>query len=530
MDKSTKTTTSPTGRGLSSRETRSDTIGIIGAGTMGSGIALVALSAWRPVVLVDPLPEALAAAESYLRKHLSKPGKHAALDLVRFSGDLEDLAGCGVVIEAAPEDVSTKRNLFSELDRICPPPALLATNTSTLSVTAIAAATSTAERVAGLHFFNPAPLMSLVEVARGAQTADSTLRELVSLVESLGKTPVVASDTPGFIVNRVARPFYGEALRLVAEGVATFEQVDRIVEQGGGFRMGPFRLMDLIGLDVNLAATRSIYEQTFGEPRFRPHPLQVRMVEQGRLGRKTGIGFYDYSHGETRPPAEAEPPGRAEGLVVVSEGSWGPGVAEALLQAGHTLHEAHGSVPTAAVILAGREEGARENLRRLDRALPLSVPLLVQLADVTLGELLMTAHNPQRIVGFDGLFFAEGTLVTLVGSPKTDPAARQAVDEWLTGLGRRTEWIEDSPGLVLPRIVCALANEAAFALAEGVADEPTIDLAMRLGASYPHGPLEWARRIGLAKVSRVMDHLRAELGEDRYRTAPWLRRWARQGE
>ncbi len=504
-------------------------IGIVGAGTMGSGIALVALSAWRAVVLVDPLDSARAQAEAYLRRHLAKPGKAAALDRLTLSADLESLAGCGLVIEAAPEDLELKRDLFRRLEAICPPPALLATNTSTLSVGAIGAAAATPERIGGLHFFNPAPLMPLVEVAAGDRTSEATVNSLVAIVKDLGKTPVVTRDTPGFIVNRVARPFYGEALRLLAEGYATVDQIDRLAEMAGGFRMGPFRLMDLIGLDVNLAATRSIYDQTFGEPRYRPHPIQARLVEQGRLGRKSGRGFYDYASGDPAFDRELPPEGGGEGLIVVSGGTWAPGVSETFLRAGFTLHEAHGGAPVAGIVAAGREERLREQVHRLDRALPPEVPLLVQAADVTLSEILTWCAHPERVFGFDGLFLDNGRIATLVASEANPPGMRGAVESLLRAAGRRSEWILDGPGLVLPRIVAALASEAAFVLAEGTADEATIDLAMRLGANYPAGPLEWGRRLGWSRVVRVMDHLHAELGEDRYRAAPLLRRWARAG-
>ena len=513
---------------MPSRGLRSDSpIGVVGAGTMGSGIALVVLEAWRPVVLVDPVDSARARAVDYLRRHLAKPGKLAALDHLTLSADLESLRGCGLVIEAAPEDLALKRELFVRLEAVCPPPVLLATNTSTLSVGAISAATSTAERIGGLHFFNPAPLMPLVEVAAGDRTSQATLRALVAIVEALGKTPVVTRDTPGFIVNRVARPFYGEALRLLAEGVAPFETIDRLVEMGGGFRMGPFRLMDLIGLDVNLAATRSMYEQTFGEPRYRPHPIQARMVEQGRWGKKSNRGFYEYGSGEPALDRQVPAAGRGEGLIVVSEGTWAPGAAEVFLNAGFTLHESHGGAPLAGVVAAGISERLREHVHRLDRALSPVIPLLVQLADVTLSEVHTWCQHPERVIGFDGLFFADGGAVSMVASPESLPAARAAAQDLVATVGKRAEWIEDGAGLILPRIVCALANEAAFALAEGTADGTTIDLAMRLGANYPWGPLEWGRRLGFSRVVRVMDHLRRELGEDRYRAAPRLRQWGR---
>ena len=514
---------------MPTHQSRGTRLGVVGAGTMGSGIALTALSAGLAVALHDTSPEALGRADIYLRKHLQKAGKEAALDGLRQTAQLKELADCDVIIEAAPEDLGLKQTLFAELDRLCPPPALLATNTSTLSVTAIASATATPERIAGLHFFNPAPLMPLVEVARGAHSDPSTIETLVRLIGQMGKTPVVTADTPGFIVNRVARPFYGEALRILGEGTAPHDQIDRIVELGAGFRMGPFRLMDLIGIDVNFAATRSMWEQTFGEPRYRPHPIQERMVQQGTLGRKTGRGFYVYGAREAMPPLDL-PEARRDnsGLVLVSEGSWAPGLAERLGGAGYSLREAHGEIPVAGFVIAGREEEARSILERLDRGLSPETPIFCQVCDQTLAEATGSVPGRGRIFGFDGLFAAQGKALSLVSPTDAFETARANAETLISGLGLRAEWIGDGAGLVLPRVMSMLANEAAFALAEGTADEGTIDLAMRLGANYPVGPLAWLRQVGAQKVLRVLEHLRAVFAEERYRVAPLLRRWANE--
>jgi len=496
---------------------------------MGSGIALVGLSAGMPVVLQDASPEALARAKAYLGKRLEKAGASTAMQRLRLTVSLDDLAGCDVVIEAAPEDLAVKRAIFAELDRLCPPPALLATNTSTLSVTGIASAVTEPGRVGGLHFFNPAPLMPLVEVARGARTADATIESLTRLVRDLGKTPVITADTPGFIVNRVARPFYGEALRILGEGTATHDQIDRIVELGAGFRMGPFRLMDLIGIDVNFAATRSMWEQSFGEPRYRPHPIQARLVEQGALGRKAGRGFYDYGEGAERPPIDL-PEARRDnvGLVVVGEGTGAPGWGERLAEAGYALRETHGEVPLAAFVVAGRDEGSAASLARLDRAMAPEVPIVVQTCDQTLAEAAGRLAGRGRIFGFDGLFGASGRTLTMVAPPEAAAGPRERLDDLLASMGIRAEWVGDGAGLVLPRILSMLANEAAFALGERTADEATIDQAMQLGANYPVGPLAWLRQIGPAKVLRVLEHLRTTFGEERYRPAPLLRAWVHE--
>ena len=283
--------------------TQTSRIGVVGAGTMGAGIAQVAAQAGFHTLLYDISQEFIDRGLDRIRRFLQggrERGKLTADEekqiLARLRGTprLEDFQGSALVVEAAPEKLELKRDLFKKLDALCGPDTLVATNTSSLSVTAIAAATQRPERVLGMHFFNPPPLMALVEVIQGDRTSPGVTEQATDLVRRMGKTPVRAKDTPGFIVNRVARPFYNEALRILGDGEAQVETVDRIMKEAGGFRMGPFELMDLIGLDINFAATQSLYQAFFHDPRFRPSPIQDRMVTAGNLGRKTGRGFYSY--------------------------------------------------------------------------------------------------------------------------------------------------------------------------------------------------------------------------------------------
>ncbi|MBI5082303.1 MAG: 3-hydroxybutyryl-CoA dehydrogenase [Chloroflexi bacterium] len=282
-------------------------IGIIGSGTMGSGIAQVAAQSGFDVILYDVESAMLARAISNLTSTFNKlveKGKlkqeeaEATLARITTATSLNDLAGCDFIIEAAPEKLDLKQSLFSNLESLISDQAILATNTSTLSVTQIASGCKRPQNVVGMHFFNPAPLLPLVEVIAAAVTADAVVTATLDLAKHMGKTAVQVKDVPGFIVNRVARPFYLEALRLLEEGVADHATLDKLIRDGGGFRMGPFELMDLIGLDINYAASLSVYESYFYEPRYRPSLAQQRMVESGRLGRKTGRGWYDYNKNE----------------------------------------------------------------------------------------------------------------------------------------------------------------------------------------------------------------------------------------
>jgi 3-hydroxybutyryl-CoA dehydrogenase len=289
---------------------RDTVVGVIGAGAMGSGIAQVAATYGHTVFLLDQDPSALDRASSAIEKSLARSVEKNRLNTsqadeiktrIVHSSSYNDLSDAGLVIEAIVENLEIKRDLFELLDKIVKPDAILATNTSSLSITAIARGSTRPERVLGAHFFNPATVLPLVEIVPGLATSPEVTEQTKQLVDAWGKTSVVASDTPGFIVNRIARPFYGEALRIYEEGIADMATIDWAMKAIGGFKMGPFELMDFIGNDVNFAATKSVYEATFHDSRFRPTLTQQRLFDAGFLGRKSGRGYYDYSPGSSIP-------------------------------------------------------------------------------------------------------------------------------------------------------------------------------------------------------------------------------------
>lgn len=503
------------------------TLGVAGAGTMGSGIALAALYADIPVTLYDVDQRVLDQARSYIERFLARKSLSERIEKLELASDLEALAGCSIVIEAAPEKLEVKRDLFSRLDQLVQPPGILATNTSTLSVTAIASTCSNPERVAGMHFFNPAAVMPLVEVIQAAQTDPQVMERLAGLAKRMGKTPVAAVDLPGFIVNRVARPFYGESLRMVGEAAGDPQSIDALV-RGAGFPMGPFELMDLIGIDVNLAAARAVYEGFFHEPRFRPHPIQASMMAAGRLGKKSGRGFYRYdSDGQPQGRLNLQVPDAAgEGELRLVGQFWDLKVSSTLEGAGFQVDDQVGSA-RAAFVLAGRNESLPAILQAIDEEMPPDRPLFCQVVDATWSELAQHVRHPGRLIGFDAAFFAECDVAFLVGQDGVAPGIRDSAQAILSGAGRAPMWFPEHPGTVLSRIVGSLINEAAFAVQSGLADAETIDRAMVLGTNYPHGPIAWGREMGWDRVAAMLDHLHDETGEPRYRAAPALRRWAR---
>jgi 3-hydroxybutyryl-CoA dehydrogenase len=291
-------------------------VGVVGAGTMGAGIAQLACLGGLETWLHDPLPEALASGRARVTDGLAKGAARgmwsegeaeAAEGRLHLVEQVEDLGRCELVIEAAPEDLRLKRDLFAELAELCGPGAILATNTSSLSVTAIAAGVERPERVCGMHFFNPPPLMRLVEIVAGDDTSPETLEAATEVARAMRREPIRAADAIGFVANRLARPFTLESLRMLGERLAGIDQIDRIVRLGGGFRMGPFELMDLVGVDVNFEVAKSFWEQSFHEPRWQPSPIQARTVAAGRLGRKSGRGYHDYRDGPHRPDDAPQP-------------------------------------------------------------------------------------------------------------------------------------------------------------------------------------------------------------------------------
>jgi 3-hydroxybutyryl-CoA dehydrogenase len=509
-------------------------IGVAGAGTMGAGIAQLACQSGAHTLLYDPDPEALARGIERVKAQLQQSAQRGSLseDAARHAGaclqgaaDLEDLAPAELVIEAAPERLEVKRELFIALSTdVVSEQCVLATNTSSLLVTAVANATRAPERVVGMHFFNPAPVMRLLEVVSGAESSPSALALARAAGEAMGKHVIDAVDGPGFLVNRCHRPFGLEALKLLTERIAPIEEIDRACRLGGGFRMGPFELMDLVGVDVGLDVARSFYEQSFGEPRWRPSPITVRTVAAGRLGRKTRRGYYDYpAQGAYREPdPERRRAGGGDGLIVIA-----------------------GDSPLA-FELARTATAAGWDVASPAEAGSLAAPYLI--LDLTAGEepeaplqgapqaICLTAGSLATLdpggaaVGFHALPpFDDCAAVEMTRAPDSASSAASAAETFFATLGKHTIWVDDAPGLVLGRIVGQVVNEAAFALGEGLGSAADIDAGMIHGLNYPRGILSWADQIGLDQVLTLLEALESERGEERYRPAPLLRRLAWSG-
>jgi 3-hydroxybutyryl-CoA dehydrogenase len=517
-----------------SPESAPKVIGVCGAGTMGAGIAQLACQAGARTLLHDPDPEALTRGLSGIERHLnrsvergrlSREDADAAMAVLHPAERLEELSECELVIEAAPERLELKRELLERLSEIVSEDCVLASNTSSLLVTAMASAATHPERVVGMHFFNPPPLMALLEVVAGIESSDRALAVARGAGEAMGKHVIDAADGPGFIVNRSNRPFGLEALRLATEQVATIEVIDRICRMGGSFKMGPFELMDLVGVDVGLDISRSFYEQSFGEPRWRPSPMTVKTVAAGRRGRKSGRGYYEYpAEGRHRPDdPERLSAGGGEGTVVIAGDTvLADELREAAADAGWEVADALGAATTGDTpylildLTAGEEPDAP--LQGAPQAISCH------------GGSLAALDPGGSAVGFHALPpLAEASLVELARGLDSAESAARAAEHLFATLGKHTAWVDDSPGLVLGRIVCQVINEAAFTLGDGLGSAEDIDAGMIHGLNYPRGILAWADEIGLDHVLATLDALALERGEERYRAAPILRRLAWSG-
>ncbi|GGQ73965.1 MULTISPECIES: 3-hydroxyacyl-CoA dehydrogenase [Streptomyces] len=481
----------------------SSPVAVVGTGTMGQGIAQVALVAGQTVRLHDAVPgrarEAAAAIGARLDRLVEK-GRLAATDRDEARArllpaeNLADLADCSLVVEAVVELLEAKQDLFRQLEEVVGDDCLLATNTSSLSVTAVGGALRNPGRLVGLHFFNPAPLLPLVEVVSGYATDVTSATRAYETARSWGKTPVACADTPGFIVNRIARPFYAEAFAVYEAQGADPATIDAILRESGGFKMGAFELTDLIGQDVNESVTHSVWRSFFQDVRFTPSLAQRRLVESGRLGRKTGRGWYDYAEGtgtaeraEPHTAEKAPPP-----AYVVAEGNLGP--ASELL----------------ALI---REAGIQVREEEEDHGTRLVLPGDGQLA-LADGQ---TSVEFRDVVYFDlALDYRKATRIALSASQDTSTQTMSEAIGLFQALGKDVSVIGDVPGMIVARTVARIVDLAHDAVAKGVATEEDIDTAMRLGVNYPLGPFEWSRRLGRTWACALLDDLHERDPSGRY--------------
>lgn len=478
---------------------------------MGQGIAQLAIQAGCRVRIHDHAPNVAEKARQRLsdtwtslvgKGRLTEEQRAAYLERLEVAGQLEDLKDCDLVIEAIVEDLNAKRQQLAALETVVSADTVLATNTSSLSVTALAAGMRRPQRMAGLHFFNPAPLMPVVEVVSGLRTDAAVCRRLADFVRRFGHTPVSAQDTPGFIVNHAGRGYGTEALRVASERVAGFAAIDRILKDQIGFRLGPFELMDLTGLDVSHPVMESIYHQYHEEPRYRPSVITAQRLAGGLLGRKTGEGFYSYQDGVAVMPAEPPAP-----EVTTLPPVWVSPKAARRAEIYQLLKTLGAAIETAQMPSAA--------------ALILVAPLGMDVTTLAAVERL----DATRTMGLDMMLDDASTRRrVLATNPATRPDMRDAAHALFARDGKAVSVIRDSGGFVSQRVVATIVNIAADMCQQGVCSPKDLELAVTLGLGYPMGPLALGDRIGPTNVLEILFNLQTVYGDPRYRPSPWLRR------
>lgn len=491
------------------------TVGVIGTGAMGRGIVQVAAAGGMQVLMTDSRPGAAEEARDFVDKMLMRAAEKgtltrdeavAAVNRIKIAGGPADMRPCQVVIEVIVENLEAKQKLFAELESVVAPDCILATNTSSLSVTTIASKLKSPQRFAGFHFFNPVPLMKLVEVIDGLQTENWVSAALMELGRRMTREPVRLKDAPGFLVNQVGRGFTLEASHLVYEGIAAFLDVDRVMRDVGGFRMGPFELMELTGLDVTQPASELIYNQFFQEPRYRPNLIMRSRYEAGLLGRKSKRGFYEYdAEMKAIVAAEAAAPAERPSSVWVStaEPQGHAALVELLKKLGAPL-----------------ETGAKPGAQSLILVTPVGEDATTCAVDQRL--------DPKRTVAVDTLFPMVRRR-TIMGTPVTDPVFRTAAHGLLASDGVPVTVCRDSPGFIAQRIVAMIVNIGCSIAQSRTAQPADIDKAVTLGLNYPNGPFRFGDVLGPERVYRVLSGMYRVYGDPRYRPNIWLTRRAKLG-
>jgi 3-hydroxybutyryl-CoA dehydrogenase len=492
-------------------QTRYTKVGVVGAGAMGRGIAQIAAQAGSKVYVYDTQAAAVARARDEIFAQWDRLHEKARMDADTVQGckqrllpaaSLHDLADCDLIVEAIVERLDVKKSLFGELEAVVRPDTVLATNTSSLSVTAIAAGAKLPGRVAGYHFFNPVPLMKVVEVIAGLKTDPAVCDGLAEFARQMGHTPVQAQDTPGFIVNHAGRAYGTEALRIVSEGIADFATVDRILKDQVGFKLGPFELMDLTALDVSHPVMESIYQQYYDEPRYRPSVITAQRLAGGVVGKKVGEGFYRYLEGKAQVPAEPAAPqvGELPPVWVSTRAARRAELFQLLKELGAKIETGQSPSPT---------------------ALSLVAPLGFDVTTVAVVERL----DPARTVGIDLLVEDAATKRrVLATNPATRTDMRDAAHALFARDGKAVSVIRDSGGFVTQRVVAAIVNIAADICQQRICSPKDLETAVTLGLGYPMGPLAMGNRWGPTNVLEVLFNLQTVYGDPRYRPSPWLRR------
>ena len=486
-------------------------LAVVGAGAMGRGIAQIAAQAGSQVCLfdtqIDTLQMCIDAIITTWDKQAGK-GKLTAEQVAVFKSrlvachSLNDLSQCDIVVEAIVERLDIKQNLLKQLEAIVAPTCVLTTNTSSLSITAIAAGLKMPQRFAGYHFFNPVPLMKVVEVIPGLKTDPAVCAQLTAYAQQMGHTPVTASDTPGFIVNHAGRAYGTEALRIVSEGIADFATIDAILRDQVGFKLGPFELMDLTALDVSHPVMESVYRQYYDEPRYRPSVITAQRLAGGLLGKKTGAGFYQYVDGTQVKTAQPAIP-----LVADMPPVWVSPRATRRSELLQLLKNLGATIET----------GVSPSLH----ALTLVAPLGFDVTTVAVVE----RYDPARTVGIDMLTGDAATRRrVLMTNPATRTDMRDAAHALFARDGKAVSVVRDSGGFVTQRVVACIINIAADMCQQQICSPADLETAVTLGLGYPHGPLALGDLLGPTNVLEVLFNMQTVYGDPRYRPSPWLRR------